>query len=119
MFWKENDKLIYCYDAEKLWIEPWGENALRIRATKDNMMPPEDWALMKMENNDARIEIGEESASIINGKIKACVSRYGKITIYNEKGDLLLEEYSRNRRDLLDEKCSALEEEAREFKSIV
>ena len=119
MFRKENDKLIYRYDAEKLWIEPWGENALRIRATKDNMMPPEDWALMKMENNDARIEIGEESASIINGKIKACVSRYGKITIYNEKGDLLLEEYSRNRRDLLDEKCSALEVEAREFKSIV
>ena len=44
MFRKENDKLIYRYDAEKLWIEPWGENALRIRATKDNIMPPEDWA---------------------------------------------------------------------------
>jgi alpha-D-xyloside xylohydrolase len=58
MFWKENDKLIYCYDAEKLWIEPWGENASRIRATKDNIMPPEDWALMKMENNDARIWTG-------------------------------------------------------------
>ena len=40
MFRKENDKLIYHYDAEKLWIEPWGENALRIRATKDNIMPP-------------------------------------------------------------------------------
>ena len=118
MFWKENNKLIFRYDAEELWIEPWGENALRIRATKNNIMPPEDWALMEMEKNDAQIEIGEEDASIINGKIKAFISRLGKITIYNEKGDLLLEEYSRNRKDLLDKKCSALEVEAREFKPI-
>ena len=39
--------------------------------------------------------------------------------IYNQKGELLLEEYSRHRRDLLDPKCSALEIEAREFKPII
>ena len=119
MFWKENSRLIYHYDAEKLWIESWGENALRIRATENDMMPPEDWALMEMEKNDAQIEIYEDGASIINGKIKAHVSRYGKITIYNERGDLLLEEYSRNRKDVLDKKCSAIEVDAREFKAIV
>lgn len=118
MFFEEKNKLIYHYDAEELWIEPWGENALRIRATRDNMMPPEDWALLETERNDAQIKIGENGASIINGKIKACVSLLGKITIYNEKGDLLLEEYSRNRKDLSDKKCSALEVEAREFKPI-
>src|SRR5699024_10200514 len=35
------------------------------------------------------------------------------------KGELILEEYCRNRRDLLDAKCSALEVEAREFKPII
>ena len=119
MFWKEKNKLIYHYDAEELWIEPWGKNAFRIRATKDDMMPPEDWALMETIENDVQIEIREESASIKNGKIKAFISRFGKITIYNQKGDCLLEEYSRNRKDLLEEKCSALEIDAREFKSIV
>lgn len=118
MFLAEKNRLIYHYDAEELWIEPWGENALRIRATKDNMMPTENWALLEKENNDARIEIGNEGASIINGKIKACISRLGKLTIYNDKGRLLLEEYSRNRKDVLDKKCSALEVEAREFKPI-
>ena len=41
---REN-RLVYQYDAEKVWIEAWGENALRIRATKEAQMPMEDWAL--------------------------------------------------------------------------
>lgn len=38
--------------------------------------------------------------------------------IYHADGRLLLEEYCRNRRDLLDAKCSAIEVEAREFKPV-
>ena len=57
-------------------------------------------------NNDARIEIGEESASIINGKIKACVSIW-KILFTMKKG-IFAGEYSRNRRDLLDENAARL-----------
>ena len=39
------EKLVYHFDAEELWIEPWGPNALRIRATKEYKMPSGDWAL--------------------------------------------------------------------------
>lgn len=28
----EDGKLKFHYDAEELWIEPWGQNSLRIRA---------------------------------------------------------------------------------------
>ena len=28
----EDGKLIFHYDAEEVWIEAWGENALRVRA---------------------------------------------------------------------------------------
>lgn len=28
----EDGKLKFHYDAEELWIEPWGQNFLRIRA---------------------------------------------------------------------------------------
>lgn len=117
----ENNRLVFRYDAEQLWIEPWGENALRIRATKQSDMPTEDWALLPPASNvQAEISVGEQEgeASIFNGKIRATISRRGKIMIYNAKGDLLLEEYARNRADVLDPKCSALRVEAREFKPL-
>lgn len=122
---KEN-RLIYHYDAETVWIEPWGPDALRVRATKERQMPKEDWALcgrpgkMRLGENTIPCEIyfTEKGAEIINGKIRAEITGLGKITIYNTKGHPLLEEYCRNRRDVLDPKCSAIEVEAREFKPI-
>ena len=119
MFRVDNDKLVFRYDAEELWIEPWGDNAFRIRATKNHNMPMEDWALLQVDKSNAQIELKEEYATITNGKIKAVISPFGKLMIYNQKDELLLEEYSRHRRDLLDPKCSALEIEAREFKPII
>lgn len=119
MFAKEDNKLIYHYDAEELWIEPWGKNSLRIRATKNAAMPAENWALLDAEKEEVLIEYEEDSASIQNGKIKAVISKFGKIKIYNQRGELLIEEYCRNRKDILDSKCSAIEVEAREFKPIV
>ena len=111
-------KLVFHYDAEELWIEPWGPNALRVRATKEADMPPEDWALTARGEAEAVITVNEQGGEIVNGKIRATVSRLGKLTVFNSEGKLLLEEYSRNRRDVLDPKCSAIEVEAREFKPI-
>ncbi len=119
MFSKVDQRIIYHYDAEELWIEPWGENALRIRASKNGSMMDENWALLDAASTEAVLELRDDSASIQNGKIKAVITRFGKIMIYNQKGELLLEEYNRNRRDLLDSKCSAIEVEAREFKPII
>lgn len=116
MLKQENGRIIYHYDAEELWIEPWGKNAVRIRATKNAEMPKDNWALLSAEKVETQIEITEDGATLRNGKVKVCISNGGKITIYNQKGKLLLEEYWRNRRDLRDSKCSAIEVEAREFR---
>ena len=119
MLYSQDNRLIFRYDAEELWIEPWGENALRVRATKQSSMPMEDWALLKPAVTKEEISIVEKKeASISNGKIKAVLTAVGKLTVYNDKGDILLEEYTRNRRDVVDPKCSAIEVEAREFKPI-
>lgn len=118
MFEKEEGKLIFHYDAEEVWIEPWGPNALRIRATKEHQMPEEDWALCRKEKSDGEIICTEQGAEITNGKIRAEITKFGKIMVYHSDGRLLLEEYCRNRRDVLDRKCSAIEVEAREFKPI-
>lgn len=120
MLQQSDGKLQYSYDAEKLWIEPWGPNALRIRATLEREMPDQDWALLKSEAISADINIEDAiGGTIENGNIKATISRAGKITVHNSKGELLLEEYARNRRDVYESKCSALEIDAREFKPIL
>jgi alpha-D-xyloside xylohydrolase len=117
MFCKEDGRLRFHYDAEELYVEPWGGDALRVRATKQHTMPSEDWALQKSRApSKVDISITEGEASIINGKIKATISSRGKIMIFHQKGKLLLEEYARHRLDLRDPKCSSLSVEAREFK---
>ncbi|MDC7289613.1 glycoside hydrolase family 31 protein [Blautia schinkii] len=116
MFRKEEHRLIFQYDAEKLWIEPWGENSLRVRATKNGQMPDEDWALLPPAESKSSITLGEDYAEIENGKITARVSRFGKIVVRNQQGKVLLEEYWRDRRDVMDPKCSAIEVEGREFR---
>lgn len=117
----EENRLVYEYDAEQLWIEPWGGNAFRIRATKCATMPTENWALEERLSHPVHpdISITSASATITNGKIHAVISKFGKLTISNSDGKILLEEYTRTRRDVLDAKCSAIEVEAREFKPIL
>ncbi|WP_334297132.1 glycoside hydrolase family 31 protein [Anaerocolumna sedimenticola] len=99
-------------------IEPWGDNSLRVRASKMPGMPAEDWALIPQEDNNAVVTIEKYQASIQNGKLKAVINKIGKLTFYNQKGEILLEEYVRNRKDMFADTCSSIEVEAREFKPI-
>ncbi|KAJ5086100.1 glycosyl hydrolase [Penicillium argentinense] len=121
MLYFEDEKLVFRFDDHLLWVEPWGDNALRVRATKQSSMPAEDWALAsKPESSQIIINTPNgEDASITNGKIKATVSPRGKVIIYDSSGNKLLEEYARHRRDPRDPKCSALEIEARELRPIL
>lgn len=114
----EQNALIYRFNAETLLIEPWGENAVRVRAWKQAEMPKENWALTQPHSSEAEIRETETGYSLINGKLTVHLTRGGKLTAYNQNGKKLLEEYHRNRRDILDPKCSAIEVEGREFKPI-
>lgn len=117
MFRIEGNRLICEYDNETLWIEPWGENSLRARATRMAGMQAEDWALLPQQTCKSQITIGNRKSSLENGKIRAEVRANGKITFFNQKGQILLEEYVRSRKDVR-EFCSALDLDAREFKPI-
>jgi alpha-D-xyloside xylohydrolase len=122
MFFSEGNRLTFRYDDHTLWLEPWGPNALRVRATKLKAMPSEDWALSEaLEDVRSSVSINiskDGAAAIANGNITAKVSRRGKVTMYDSSGRKLLEEYARHRLDLEDPKCSALNIEAREFRGI-
>lgn len=118
-FERNGNALCYRYGAERLRIEPWGENALRVRAWKQAEPDPQDWALLPQDGCDPVIEVREDGGSIVNGKIRAELNLIGKLTFYNQRGEVLLEEYLRDRRDMFGSTCSSLNVEAREFKPII
>lgn len=119
-FERRGNALCYRYEAERLVIEPWGENSLRVRAWKTAEMDAQDWALLPQEDAPGvEITAAEDHGSIINGKIRAEINLIGRITFYNQKGEILLQEYLRNRRDMFGDTCSSLDVEAREFKPII
>lgn len=118
LFTIKGNILIRQYDCEKMYIEPWCENSLRIRSTKQAELIDNDWALLPQESCNVKIKISGNEASIENGKIRADIDNGGKITFYNKKGEILLEEYVRNRNNIKTF-CSALNIDAREFKPIL
>lgn len=117
-FRTEENRLIWRYDMEEVWIEAWGTNSFRVRATQMNSMLDEPWALLPQEPSSVAIDTNGQGASITNGKIKAAISPSGKITFYNQRNEILLQEYVRNRTNINDF-CSALNIDGREFKPIL
>ena len=115
MIFEANNKLVYRYDAEKVLIEAWGDNALRIRATKCADFPGDDWALTAKTENRGIAEVDSKGGLIRNGRITATITEAGKIRVLKDD-TVILEEYWRNRRDVTDPKCSAIEVEGREFR---
>ena len=121
MIYECNGRLVFRFDAEELWVEPWGENALRVRASKCAPMPEEDRALQRPDGTnppagrEPEIVINREGGSITNGELTAQITAAGKLRMVRSDGTVLLEEFWRNRRDVTDPSCSALEVEAREF----
>ncbi len=118
-FERDGNALCYRYEAERLRIEPWGNNSLRVRAWKQAEPDPQDWALLPQEDCAPIIEVWEDGGSIVNGNIRAELNLIGKLTFYNQRGEVLLEEYLRDRRDMFGSTCSSLNVEAREFKPII
>ena len=91
---QEGERLVRRQGGEILWVEPWGENSLRVRATRQRAIETsEDWALEPPAASAAEITVDGDSASITNGRITATIDRYGILEFTNQRGDLLLREY--------------------------
>lgn len=139
MIFKQESNRLVCINGEStIWIEPWGLNSLRVRMTNEAHMDPNDWALtIEPTMVDAKITIQEvqvvepwykdeekekhtqtlKEASITNGTITAKVNFEGWISFVNEKGEILLEEYWRNR-NRIDRYAVPIGVSARELKAI-
>ena len=95
-FTKMENKLQWIGMGDKLWIEPFGDDALRFRSTRSLRIVDQDWNLIKPKKNKCIINITKTKATIINGNIIAEVTSGGKVAYYNADGKLLLKEGSHN-----------------------
>ncbi len=135
---QDGKRLLIKEGTSRVIIEPWGKNSLRVRMTKDVHMDENDWALTEpVEETDSSIAMeeidvtdpwyrGDEwkqyhktgvQATLVNGKITAKVSCEGWISFYNQKGELLTQEYWRNR-NRINRYCVPLRVDGRELKPI-
>ena len=136
--YQEEKKVIIAEGKKQVWIEPWGENSFRVRMTAEPKMDENDWALTeKVPEVPAKISFetvdvtdpwyqGEEysqyhqtgtQVTIVNGKITAKVSHEGWIQFLNQRGEVLTEEYWRNR-NRINRYCVPLRIDARELKPV-
>lgn len=100
MFSIRGGALLRTCGGERLLIEPWGRDALRVRSTMQADFGQEHWALDAERPPgvaDINITDGGDSASIRSGDILARIDPRGQISYYNAGGDLLLAEYMRLR----------------------
>ena len=135
---QQGSRVIIHSGITQLWIDPWGRDSFRIRMTGEPEMDPHDWALNEpveavipeitveeIDTTDPWYQ-GEEWAhyhqkgkiyTIVNGKLTVKINHEGWLSFYNQKGELLTEEYWRNR-NRLNRYCNSLRIPARELKPI-
>ncbi len=131
-FFEENGALVFQHNGERVRIDPWGRDSLRIRATMLSSFTGNLWALTeRVEKTDAKITIetgdfggGDETcekaerATIVNGKIKAVVNFAGVITFYKDD-KRILQEYFRNYWGTISKESRCLKMPSREWKGII
>lgn len=114
----EERRIVIRNGASQVYIEPWGENSVRVRMTAEAQMDDHDWALCEKVKEitpvitQTTVDMtdpwyrGEEwkkyhytgtEYTMVIGKLTVKVNAEGWISFYNQKGDLLTQEYWRNR----------------------
>ena len=146
MFIKENNRLIIKDNFGTVWIEPWGNNSVRLRMTADRVMDKNDWALLPVTAPTCAIEIHDvdttypwaehfpnvektsgQTATLTNGRLQVRVNHEGWISFWqleqtgsnnpdSSSAKLLFEEQWRNRARI-DRFCVPTNNPGRELKT--
>lgn len=92
---EKNKRLIFQRRDELTIIEPYGENCLRCRMTRNGVVSDEKWTLQDVLTKDyCRLEGDEMFATITNGDVSATIETgqpwYGGVISYYKKGKMIL-----------------------------
>lgn len=97
-----DDQLHLRNGREQVLVQAWGRDGIRVRATLRTGFTGEAWALLEDVHAHERVVCGKEGdeAFLQNGRITARVNAEGWLSFENERGEILLEEYWRNRNNI-------------------
>jgi len=78
IFNRDGHRLIWRRKEQTLWVEPWGPDCIRVRATVLPEMPERDWSLLPpakvAQVSRLSVSNGQDArATVINGKLTAIV----------------------------------------------
>lgn len=135
---QQQNRLILHSGVTQLWIDPWGADSVRIRMTGEPEMDAHDWALTEempeitpvitveeVDTTDPWYQSAEYAHyhqtgkvyTYTNGKLTVKINPEGWLSFYNQRGELLTEEYWRNR-NRINRYSTSLRIPARELKPI-
>ena len=125
-FESQENALIFYRQGERVRIEGWGQDSLRVRATMQPGFTGENWALSEPVAHAAEVSLGEQqgpdgvqpAGTIVNGRLKAVVNHAGVITFYRD-GRRILQEYFRNYGGTLSRESRCLKIVNREWKGVI
>jgi len=98
LFTREKNRLVVSGSGETIWIEPFGTDCVRFRATVAGDVIEQDWTLLPQPSVEAQITIGHGRASIRSGTLSAEVTADGAVRYVAAGGRTLLEELWIDRR---------------------
>ncbi len=127
MISKCTEGIVIKFRKEKVLITAIGKNGIRVQATNNNFFNLEEkWAIIENNKSFDYIDLNSEGESVLsNGKITLKISKFGKMSFYNQNNKLLLKEYYRtgdlgldfNNKDEFDDYIM-IHKYAREYKNV-
>ena len=89
----EGRRIVWQLNHQTVWVEPWGTDAVRVRATMNADMPDLPWALLPPGPDHATVKMDDRLAVLTNGKLTATVDHDGRVRfLKSATGEVLVEE---------------------------
>jgi alpha-D-xyloside xylohydrolase len=86
-FEQSGSRLVWRSKEQTLWLEPWGRDSFRVRATTLAEMPLRDWSLLPAGKTAAKISIAADVAKVVNGRLTATVdAKSGRVRFFKSGG---------------------------------
>jgi alpha-D-xyloside xylohydrolase len=82
-FDRVGQRIVWRFKEQILWVEPWGKDSIRVRATSLAEMPVRDWSLLPQKKSSAKIAVAKNSARMVNGKLTATIdAKSGRVRFF-------------------------------------
>ena len=112
--WIEGKRICWEGEGEVIWVEPYGQDSLRLRGSKSlHIREDVNWTLLPPGTDSANVEVRNDRAVIRNGRIEAVVFGDGTVNYADISGQTLLQEYWIDEREI-----TAPQRRAREYQAL-